>query len=233
MRVGNTGEASFQDVQVADPGCTTSPKRISNGNGDEELGPHEVWVYRCAAGITEATPRLFTTTATAVGHSPGGNAKAHTHATVRVLRPRLSIVVTPDPVSGTPGDTVTYRYVVRNVGTDVLTDIAVVDDRLGSVGTVPQLAPGHTATFHIDRVLSATAVWVTNTATATGADPSGRAVRASDAASVTIVANAAQPSQPGSNGTAFTGTDAGDLGLIGIVLAIIGLAFLRAARKRA
>ena len=108
-----------------------------------------------------------------------------------------------------------------------------LDDRLGPVGAVSQLAPGHRATFHADRVLSATDVWVTNTATVTGADPSGRAVRASDTAAVTIVASATRPSQPGSDGTAFTGTDAGDLGLIGLVLAIIGLAFLRAARKRA
>ena len=75
MRVSNRGMVSFQDVQVADPGCATPPKRISDGNGDEALGPHEVWVYRCTAEITEETPRLFTTTATVAG--PTGGVAGH------------------------------------------------------------------------------------------------------------------------------------------------------------
>jgi len=233
MRVTNTGKVAFGDVSVRDPGCATSPSRVSDGNGDAELGPREAWTYRCTAKIPKGTGRLFTTTGTAVGHSPDGNARANAHATVRVLRPHLSIVVTPDPASGTPGDTVTYRYVVRNVGDAVLTDITVTDDRLGSIGSVPQLAPGHAVTFHADRVLSATDVWVTNTATASGDDPSGRSVRATGAASVSIVADAGQGSGSDPNdGTAFTGTDAGDLALIGLDLAVIGLALLRAARRR-
>jgi hypothetical protein len=177
---------------------------------------------------------VFTSTAIAVGRSPDGNARASARATVRVLRPHLSISVQPDPVSGSPGDTVTYTYVVRNVGDTVLTGVATTDDRLGAVGTASQLAPGHSVTFHVDRTLSATAVWVTNTATATASDPSGRTVRATDAASVTIVADASKPSRgPGNDGTAFTGTDAGDATLLGLVLAIVGLALLRAARTRA
>src|SRR5262245_1239869 len=49
MRVTNTGKVAFDDVEVTDPGCATSPVRVSNGDGDAQLGPHETWAYRCTA----------------------------------------------------------------------------------------------------------------------------------------------------------------------------------------
>ena len=109
---------------------------------------------------------------------------------MRVLDPGIAISVEPTPVSGTPGDTITYTYVVSNTGDAALSDISVDDDRLGHIGDIPQLQPGHDATLHATRTLSATQVWVINTATARGTDASGASVSASDEASVTIVAAA-------------------------------------------
>jgi hypothetical protein len=149
-----------------------------------------------------------------------------------VLRPSLTISLRPEPVSGTPGDTVTYRFVVHNDGDATLTDLVVVDDQLGHVGTAGTLAPGHTVTFSVDRVLSARHVWVVDTATATAKDPSGDPVSAHASASVTIVAPSAGGGTGGGDGTAFTGSDASLPGLAAILLAAAGIASLVVAARR-
>jgi hypothetical protein len=84
------------------------------------------------------------------------------------------------------------------------------------------------------RTLSASQVWVTNTATVTGRDPSGHRVTASDHASVTIVAPAALNggSSGSGDGTAFTGGDATVPGLAALVLAALGVASLVLAARR-
>jgi hypothetical protein len=156
-----------------------------------------------------------------------------------VIRPRLRLVVSATPDAGSPGDTVTYAYVVRNVGDVSLRDITVSDDRLGVIGTVAALQPGHAVTLHATRVLSASGVWVTNTATAVADDPSGAAVRATDAASISIVAASANATGPGgansgtSDGTAFTGTDLRSATIGLIALAVLGVCMLALARREA
>ena len=151
---------------------------------------------------------------------------------MRVLDPGIAISVEPTPVSGTPGDTITYTYVVSNTGDAALSDISVDDDRLGHIGDIPQLQPGHDATLHATRTLSATQVWVINTATARGTDASGGSVSASDDASVTIVAPG-NGGQGGHGGTAFTGLDSTPAAALAISLGLVGAALLVAARRRA
>ena len=45
------------------------------------------------------------------------------------------------------GSAVTWLYEVTNTGNVKLTDIAVSDDKLGSVGATPSLDPGESVTF--------------------------------------------------------------------------------------
>jgi hypothetical protein len=94
------------------------------------------------------------------------------------------------------------------------------------------LQPGHDATLQATRTLSATQVWVINTATAEGTDASGGSVSASDEASVTIVA-AGDGGQGGHGGTAFTGLDATPAAAIAISLGLMGAGLLLAGRRRA
>jgi uncharacterized repeat protein (TIGR01451 family) len=229
MHVTNTGHLPLRHVRVADPGCDTAPTVRGHGNGDGMLSHRETWTFGCTHVVRGDAPDWLVTTAVVRAASSGGPAHASARAATRVLRPKLSVSVTPTPVSGTPGDTIAYRYVVRNTGNATLTSLTIVDDQLGDVGTVATLAPGHSAAFTVDRVLGARHPWVINTATATGHDPSGHAVTASDHAAVTIVAGA-----DGTNGdgTAFTGSDATPSAVAALVLAIAGITALLLAERR-
>jgi uncharacterized repeat protein (TIGR01451 family) len=234
MQVRNDGALDLHGVAVTDPGCDAPPTLRSDGNGDATLSPHETWTYGCTHVVRADASTWFATIARVAAASAEGSAHASARAATRVLRPSLAISVRPEPVSGTPGDTVTYRFVVRNDGDATLTHLLVVDDQLGHVGTAGSLAPGHTLTFSVDRVLSTRHVWVVDTATATAKDPSRHPVSAHASASVTIVAPSGGGSggRAGGDGTAFTGTDATVPGLASILLAAAGIASLLVAARR-
>ena len=187
MRVRNDGHTDLHGVAVTDPGCDAPPTVRSDGNGDATLSPHETWTYGCTHVVRADSATWFATTARVAAASAHGSVHASARSATRVLRPSLTITVRPEPISGTPGDTVAYRFVVRNDGNATLTHLVVIDDQLGHVGTTDTLAPGHTVTFSVDRVLSARHVWVIDTATATAQDPSGHPVSDHARASVTIV----------------------------------------------
>jgi len=61
--------------------------------------------------------------------------------------PGLVIEKTVAPLNVHPGDPVTYTYVVTNTGDAVLVDIAVIDNRLGPIGSIARLAPGASGTL--------------------------------------------------------------------------------------
>lgn len=231
MRVRNDGDTDLHGVAVTDPGCDSLPALRSDGNGDATLSPHEAWTYGCVHAVRADSPTWFATTARVAAASAHGSVHASARSATRVLRPSLTISVRPEPISGTPGHTVTYRFVVRNDGNATLTHLAVIDDQLGHVGTAGTLAPGHTVSFSVDRVLSAHHVWVIDTATATAEDPSGHAVSDHGRASITIVGSSGGGTG-GGDGTAFTGSDATVPGLASILLAAAGVASLLVAARR-
>ena len=234
LRATNTGGVSFDGVTVKDPSCDAPPAIVASGNGDAAMDPHEVWVYRCDAAITQATPHQFVTTATASGHSANETVTATARATVRVVHPRVTIAVTPTPASGAPGDVITYRYIVSNEGDVVLSKVVVTDDRLGTIGTIAQLSPGQSATLRATRVLTANNVWVVNTAAVVADEPTGRSVKASANAAITIVAATGNgTSDAPTGGTAFTGPAVRQPVLLASLLALLGAALLFAARRRA
>jgi len=230
MKVRNDGQLPLGSVAMSNPGC--SPTLVSDGDGDATLGVGESWTYRCARAVGGGTSDPLTSVATVTAWTDSEQqVSARDGASVRILGPGISVALRADPVSGSPGDTITYSYIVTNTGDALLTDISVTDDRLGRIGDIPQLQPGHSASLQADRVLSATAVWVTNTATARGTDLGGRVVTDTDEASITIVAGNA-PGAGGGDGTAFTGLDATSAGITAMVLALAGVCLLVGAARR-
>ena len=234
MAVTNDGDLDLGDVHVRNTGCADSIEQVSDGNSDTTLAPGETWHYRCSRHIPASVGARLSALGVVTARSDSDHAQASDRATVRVLRPGLTIRVTPGPASGALGETITYRYLVRNTGGAVLTDIAVEDDHLGHVGDVAQLAPGHSVTFSVDRVLEARDVWVVDEATATGADRSGRPVTATDTAAVTIVGHTRTDRGAAGVGpsTAFTGSRTVMPAVAGCALALLGTAALLLARRR-
>ena len=86
------------------------------------------------------------------------------------------------------GDTVTYRFKVTNTGDFTLTEITVSDDPYGpvAIGTTT-LAPGKSTVGKITHVVVESDMpSITDTATATGTDPSGRTVTDTDECTVLV-----------------------------------------------
>jgi hypothetical protein len=70
-----------------------------------------------------------------------------------VPRPDFTITKTASILLGGPGDPVTYEFTVTNTGNVPLVDVALVDDKLGDIGTVT-LAVGASAKLYVtDRPL--------------------------------------------------------------------------------
>jgi uncharacterized protein DUF11 len=233
MEVTNDGGFDLDAVRVRNAGCAGPIERIVEGNGDATLAPREVWRYRCSRLITPAVGHRLSALAVVRASSDDGEVHASDRATVHVLHPGLTIQVTPDPVSGAIGETITYRYLVRNTGGSVLTDLTIDDDHLGHVGEIAQLAPGHAAGFSIDRTLRPRDVWIVDEATATALDRSGRSISASDTAAVTIVGHSGTGHGSGTtgSGTAFTGSRTVPPAAAACVLAVLGIAALLLARR--
>jgi hypothetical protein len=98
--------------------------------------------------------------------------------------PTVGITKTSDapPEGVRAGTPVTYKYVVTNMGDIPLLDVAVIDDKLGVIGSVDgPLAPGASVTFSGSATLSET---TTNLGTVTAIDEYGRDV--SDTAELTV-----------------------------------------------
>jgi uncharacterized repeat protein (TIGR01451 family) len=103
-----------------------------------------------------------------------------------VIHPSIQIVKTASPDSLNPGQTVTFTYVVTNIGDTELTDIAVTDDVLGDIGTIDSLQPGESATLTKDQVVADDSPR-TNIGTACGEDQLGLVVCDDEDATITIV----------------------------------------------
>jgi len=220
------------DVTVTDPNCNESaPVYVSGDNGNNILEPEETWTYTCTHLVTGEDPDPLPNTATVQGTADDGRTTTDEDShEVDLIHPAIDIVKTVNPVSGNPGDTVTYTYVVTNTGDTTLYDISVDDDVIGHIGTIAELAAGDSVTLTKDWVLPSSNVPVTNVGTATGTDVLGKTVSANDNAIVTIVEaeHAPKPPKP----TAFTGSDAMRFGLVALALLALGFLALAIGRRR-
>ncbi|MFL5790698.1 MAG: hypothetical protein ACJ76A_04275, partial [Actinomycetota bacterium] len=229
-----TPETLF-NVIVTDQNCNEgAPVYVSGDDGDNALEQGEVWQYECTHVVLDTDADPLPNTATVMGTADDGRSTTDESSwSVDLIHPAIQIVKTVNPISGNPGDTVTYTYVVTNTGDTTLYNISVDDDVIGHIGDIDQLAAGDSATLTKDYVLPAGELGVTNVGTATGTDVLGKTVKDHDDANVTIVEAAHNPPpNPPTKPTAFTGSDAARLGLITLVLLGLGALALMIGRRR-
>lgn len=186
--VTNSGEADLVDVVLTDPICDEGTlELVDDADGDTTLAIGEVWTYECTRVITATDPDPLPNTATVVGTDVRDRTTEDTDDhLVDLIAPAIQIVKTVDDATPDIGQTVTFTYVVTNTGDTTLFNVVVVDDQLGPIGTIAELAPGESATLTKTMVVAADSP-TRNIATATGADVLGKTVTDDDDAIITIV----------------------------------------------
>ncbi len=217
----------------AEPPCSIAQGVLTCAFGDLESGAsHTIHITSPTDSTTSCGVVNNTVTVDALNepNTAQFTANDQASASLTVICPAISIVKTVNPLSGNPGDTVTYTYVVRNTGDTTLFNVSVDDDVIGHIGDIAKLEPGEQVTLTKDFVLLAGDPSVTNVGTATGTDVLGTQVSDSDDAFVTVVKAANPPPAPPP--TAFTGSDAARLGLIAGVLLTLGLLGIVLGRRR-
>ncbi|RZQ65164.1 DUF7507 domain-containing protein [Amycolatopsis suaedae] len=176
--VTNTGDSPLTGVKLADDTTTACSVTF-----DGTLEPGASRTHSCTANPGETT----TNTVTASGTDRSGQqVEATDSATVTVINPALKVDKSAAPATVRQGDTVTFTIVVTNTGDVALTGVSVSDSRTPecarTIGTLePRASQTHTCTT------TAPADDFTNTATATGNDPTGRPVTVTDDAAVDVI----------------------------------------------
>ena len=226
MTVTNGTDEPLSNIVVTDPVCDSAPAYVSGDtSNDQILQTGESWIYTCTHVVQAGDPDPLPNTAHVDGTDKlGRHTTDDASHTVDILHPSISIVKTANPLSGGPGDPVTYTYVVKNTSSDTtLYNVLVTDDKLGTIGTIAVLAPGQSVTLHKSTTLPSTAGALTNVGTANGADILGKHVSAHDNATVTVVLAIRLPK---------TGSDTQLPLESGFALLGIGVVFTAIARKR-
>ena len=186
--VSSTGVVSLTSIVVTDSVTGVTPVYVSGDvNSDDILDPDEQWLYR-ATGI--AVQGQYTNTGYAAGVTPEGD-PAHAQDASHYFGELFAAIEIEKSASAAfvaPGTTVTYTFVVSNVGDAPLHDVVVSDNRCapvtfvsGDVGADGILEVGELWTYTCSRaVLGPTQ----NTATVTALDPQDRTVTDDDSAFV-------------------------------------------------
>jgi uncharacterized repeat protein (TIGR01451 family) len=202
-RVTNTGNVTLQSVSVDDDSLgvvscpTPQPPGLAPNDHEDCTSaiPHVVTQADVDAGsvVDQATATGVDTNG---NQSPQSAPDTATELTATAA-PSISITKTADASGGdttplTPGETVQYRYLVKNTGNVTLTTAGVTDDTMPALIVTcdtDTLAPGDatncqaTTLFTVPNPAPASEV---DTATATGTPPTGPGVTAQD--SVTLPA---------------------------------------------
>lgn len=203
------------DGGTAASNCEISGGVLECNVGDMPGGTSET--VHLSSPTTSATCGRVSNRATAT--TLNGGSDTSPAAVVDVVCAAIAIVKTVTPVSGLPGDPVTYSYLVTNTGNTTLVDLSVDDDKLGHIGDIAELASGQSVTLTKASTLGSTGV--TNVGCVEGADRFGTRVRACDDATVTVVL-----------GVRIAETGTGTLSTFGFVFVFAGLALLAVARRR-
>src|SRR5205085_2385200 len=163
FKVTNTGDDTLTNVQVTDDKVGTIGTIPSLAKGASTTLTKNFKVPDVAA---------VDNTATACGVDPLGlQVCDDDHHHLVTIHPAITVVKS-GPAQAHAGDTVTYSFKVTNTGDVPLTNVAVTDDKLGSVGTVANLAVGASTTLTKDYTIpTPSTAGIDNTATACGTDP--------------------------------------------------------------
>lgn len=155
------------DLQPLDPPVPTI---------DGPLPPNEIASVSATYTTTAADVTAGEVVNSATAEDAGGAISNTDTITVLFLAQTasLAIVKTAQPTTfDAVGDLITYSYQVTNTGDFPLTNITVVDDRLGTIGTIPSLPTGESLILERDYFITDTDFdlgSVRNTATATAAE---------------------------------------------------------------
>ncbi|SDY09430.1 conserved repeat domain-containing protein [Amycolatopsis xylanica] len=175
--VTNTGDVPLKDVKVTDPlapECArTFPSLPANG----------VQRYPC----TMTAPADDVTNKASVTGTPpvGPPVTATAEAPVDVIYPGIKLTKQASPTQVRPGEQVTFTLTVTNTGDVPLKSVSIVDDKTPACAfTIEVLAPGASQSHQCTTNPQA---GITNTATATGTDPTNRPVTSTSTATVTVI----------------------------------------------
>ncbi len=190
--ITNTGNTTLGQIQLADPdlGVTLTPA------GGTTLAPGGSLTLKSNSSITKNL--LNHATATAVTASTDGKPLAGAPQpqpaidTAEVKLSALSITKTAATEVIRAGASPVFELVVKNTGSTVLTNVAVLDPLApncartsAQLKELALLAPGASVTFTCSD--APRVAGYTNLATATGVDPSGISVTARDDATVAVL----------------------------------------------
>lgn len=186
--ISSTGVVSLTGIVVTDSVTGVTPVYVSGDiNGDDVLDPDEQWLYQ-ATGI--AVQGQYSNTGYVAGVTPEGDparAQDDSHYFGDLLA-AIDIEKSASAAFVAPGSTVTYTFVVSNVGDAPLHSVVVSDTRCtpinfvgGDTGDDAILEIGETWTYTCTRAILGP---TTNIATVTALDPSDREVTDSDSAFV-------------------------------------------------
>ena len=191
--VTNTGNVTLTNVIVTDPQATVTggPITLAPGQSDSTT-------FTAAYVVTQSdlNAGAFTNTATATGAPPSGPAVGDTDSATVPAAAGPSLALVKNAVQSSydsVGDVLAYTFTVTNTGNVTLTNVMVTDPQATVTGGPITLAPGQssstafTATYTVKQS-DVDAGAFTNTATATGAPPSGPTVGDTDSVTVPSVA---------------------------------------------
>lgn len=190
-KVTNPGVEPLVVVTVTDDKCSPVTRTGGDTDSDGHLDPGEEWIYTCTTTLTGTTVN----TVSVVAEDDEGTGVLETAtARVEVTNPRIAIDKSADPQSASPGQTVTYTYVVTNPGDGPLTDVRVTDDKCSPVSFVggdadgdTVLDQGETWTYRCAQVVGSSGDSLTNIGTVTAKDATGATVSADDTETIAIV----------------------------------------------
>ena len=200
--VTNTGNVPLSSIQLTDNrftnACLSTPVK-TGGDLDAVLELGETWTYTCVRSLSQGT----TNTATVIGTpAVGPNVSDTDDATVTVIAPAINVAKTANPNVIYVGNTVTYTFVVTNVGTNPggagkppLSNVTVSDPNCLTISAPVKtggdqdssLEDAEVWTYTCTKAVSAD---VTNTVTATGTPAVGPNVSDTDTAVVNVISPA-------------------------------------------
>ncbi|WP_420367184.1 DUF7507 domain-containing protein [Curtobacterium sp. L1-20] len=253
--VTNTGNVTITDPTIDDSkfSGTGQLSPITCPAESATMAPAAVVTCTATYTLTQADVDAgkVTNTATVGGKTPdGGNTPPSPPSTVTVPNtphPALALVKTSDTAKiTTVGQVVTYSFKITNTGNVTEKNVTAKEGKFTGSGklsgpTCPaaaaSLAPGAsvtcTATYHVTAA-DLTSGTLSNTATATGTDPSGDPIGSDPStANVKAITPPVPPVAPAPTGLAFTGTELVGPGIgIAILLLALGGGLLIVRRRR-
>ncbi|MGN6274214.1 MAG: DUF7507 domain-containing protein [Protaetiibacter sp.] len=185
MIATNTGNVTITDVQLVDP--MFGPGQLWPDTGFASLLPGEQGVFggQYTVRQTDVDAGVIHNTATVHADDPWGGDltdAAFVDVTTVPAAPALTLVKTSALVDANgngvadEGETIEYRFVVRNTGNVTLDGIMIDDPMLGALTISGALAPGastETTSTYLVRASDLSAPEIVNTATAQANAPGG------------------------------------------------------------